>query len=1134
MNQSIATLLKQKISQEESSGDAEGTTVSGNVSSENTTGLPSYNDSLMGQTSPSSAKHIRHRTSSTGTSVKKLSYNMPSMSSANVNPPENSNENLFINYLLYDNNDEIKDLHSSYIVSPNSTATNNDLHDINSRSRCTSPKSNCLSIQPTDPEFWEQSYIPYSADMQVISTAFTQNDESLKFKDSKEKDRELVRENLSTSSTRRNSFANVLTELVTLRSHSFSSLKNNTSHNHAHCHSSHVNFTNQNQNCHLNSLASQAIPPSRVATYSRSHSISSSSKAPISPTTNSIANPLNLNQPDITLDMLPKPPKPISLESVESYLLELSNYTKFIGRILSENDSTFTKQCLEYYMMNCFEFQSIPLDIALRQVLEFVDLPKETQQIDRLLLTFSKAYFEQNSQSFWLNDDQVYFLTFSLLILHTDYFNPNNKYKMTKKEFVELVHKDRDSFGFKIPIGVLSYFYENVISLESIKLKYKDLLKLQQSYNTDTIFSPKLLIKEKKLINISTIQPPSVVKQRSTSLSALHRKYSTTNSILTTHLHVSSNKPQNNALTPTYSLNSASTMNSPKNTPITNNSLNLQENINIYEYINQNSLNEINLLNFFEYRDSSTNVEKLLNTKFHNKLIQFLNNKKYNSHNLDISNDKNEILNGNEIIYNNKILNQIKNFKGGYLRVLPNSIKNGKEFFKNFRILNYTQDNIYYFKIIQMGDIKMLEPRLNLKCRSKSSSALNPNPTTAAAMAAAATSTIKKIPLVNASTSSSLQSISEPKLDPTSMRRNDKSELEEEYGGGGDGGCEEDEEDNSIIIDSKEYIWKEKFVILTIGGIWIFDKKKSQELTTYMIDDPNFHEEVYIVDCKSLKNIDQPIIYSNFFVSKEFSKDEKSLFSKIFLNSIKLQNSFDGYEINNGSARMKKKGENLNIRKNNSMFEIGDNLEDNIFELFGLHDSIRNEQDRVMMTYAGKFDILNREIFDSHHNNTVWKCKTSSERDSWVNCINLLAALDKCHFNHIDTITNTIIPSGHLSVEEKLRNITKTYQITFKELNKVQKHIQMYMQCIPIKHKTKNHLIEEINKLIIRMSELYFENKKNYTYSQIIDELYELLDTTTVNSISETASPSISHSNSTTGFLLNDSNLYKCITEEEL
>ena len=61
-----------------------------------------------------------------------------------------------------------------------------------------------------------------------------------------------------------------------------------------------------------------------------------------------------------------------------------------------------------------FEFTADPLDVAVRKLLMHVGLPKETQQIDRVVESFAKRYTECNpglfvsegswsSSSYWAN-----------------------------------------------------------------------------------------------------------------------------------------------------------------------------------------------------------------------------------------------------------------------------------------------------------------------------------------------------------------------------------------------------------------------------------------------------------------------------------------------------------------------------------------------------------------------------------------------------------------------------------------------------------------------------------------------------------------------------------------------------------
>ncbi|GMM48279.1 Arf family guanine nucleotide exchange factor [Pichia kluyveri] len=109
-----------------------------------------------------------------------------------------------------------------------------------------------------------------------------------------------------------------------------------------------------------------------------------------------------------------------------------------ISEILSLEDNDLARRSLEYYLETYYDFKHEPLDFSLRKFLMLNYLPKETQQIDRLIYQFAKRYYNCNSD-LGLTEDNVYILTYSLIMVHTDKFNPNNKRKMTRFEFIQNV-----------------------------------------------------------------------------------------------------------------------------------------------------------------------------------------------------------------------------------------------------------------------------------------------------------------------------------------------------------------------------------------------------------------------------------------------------------------------------------------------------------------------------------------------------------------------------------------------------------------------------------------------------------------------------------------------------------------------
>ncbi|MCJ1378963.1 hypothetical protein MMC17_002062 [Xylographa soralifera] len=125
-----------------------------------------------------------------------------------------------------------------------------------------------------------------------------------------------------------------------------------------------------------------------------------------------------------------------------------------IAALLSKSDDEFSRNVLRSYMRR-FKFFEDPLDMAVRKMLMHVELPKETQHIDRTLQSFADRYHECNPGIF-LSPDEAYFIAFSILILHTDVFNKNNKHKMQKSDYT------KNTRGQGVPQEILECFYDNI------------------------------------------------------------------------------------------------------------------------------------------------------------------------------------------------------------------------------------------------------------------------------------------------------------------------------------------------------------------------------------------------------------------------------------------------------------------------------------------------------------------------------------------------------------------------------------------------------------------------------------------------------------------------------------------------
>jgi len=125
-----------------------------------------------------------------------------------------------------------------------------------------------------------------------------------------------------------------------------------------------------------------------------------------------------------------------------------------IASALSKTDDAFLLSVLRSYMRR-FAFFGDPIDMAIRKLLMQVELPKETQQIDRVLQGFADRYHECNP-GIYLNADKAYFISFSIIILHTDVFNKNNKRKMQRSDYI------KNSSCEGVSDDVLGCFYDNI------------------------------------------------------------------------------------------------------------------------------------------------------------------------------------------------------------------------------------------------------------------------------------------------------------------------------------------------------------------------------------------------------------------------------------------------------------------------------------------------------------------------------------------------------------------------------------------------------------------------------------------------------------------------------------------------
>jgi hypothetical protein len=111
-----------------------------------------------------------------------------------------------------------------------------------------------------------------------------------------------------------------------------------------------------------------------------------------------------------------------------------------IGEYLGESDIENVAVLTEF--AKTFDFKDKEFDVALREYLSTFKLPGEAQKNDRIVEAFAKSYFSANNKSEnnkFNNEDAVYTLAFSTIMLNTDAHSPSIKKenKMTQDQFIK-------------------------------------------------------------------------------------------------------------------------------------------------------------------------------------------------------------------------------------------------------------------------------------------------------------------------------------------------------------------------------------------------------------------------------------------------------------------------------------------------------------------------------------------------------------------------------------------------------------------------------------------------------------------------------------------------------------------------
>jgi brefeldin A-resistance guanine nucleotide exchange factor 1 len=127
-----------------------------------------------------------------------------------------------------------------------------------------------------------------------------------------------------------------------------------------------------------------------------------------------------------------------------------------LGEYLGANKD-FNKEVLYQFIM-LFDLEKLRIDEAIKLVLSSFHMPGEAQIIERILEAFSKAYYR--SDSIYANQDAVYVLGYSVIMLNTVLHNVNVKVKMSEEEFIRNNRGINDGGNF--PSDMLSDIYKSI------------------------------------------------------------------------------------------------------------------------------------------------------------------------------------------------------------------------------------------------------------------------------------------------------------------------------------------------------------------------------------------------------------------------------------------------------------------------------------------------------------------------------------------------------------------------------------------------------------------------------------------------------------------------------------------------
>ncbi|KAJ7702369.1 hypothetical protein B0H17DRAFT_1167206 [Mycena rosella] len=143
----------------------------------------------------------------------------------------------------------------------------------------------------------------------------------------------------------------------------------------------------------------------------------------------------------------------------------LKGCTRLDKRVLGEYISREENLPLLKAFIGLIDFRGVRFADAMRELLETFRLPGEAQQISRITETFASIYFAAEPEEIQ-NEDAVYVLAFSVILLNTDLHNPQVRKRMSFEDYSKNLRGVNNNTDFSQEF--LQHIYDSIRKREIV------------------------------------------------------------------------------------------------------------------------------------------------------------------------------------------------------------------------------------------------------------------------------------------------------------------------------------------------------------------------------------------------------------------------------------------------------------------------------------------------------------------------------------------------------------------------------------------------------------------------------------------------------------------------------------------